>query len=453
MGIIMCETIRDVQRSVCWVRRNSFAFRCRAGGHAWLPFSISTEIVIDVSAMNEIKIFHNEESHQCQEQMNILFGDKSIRSHYFVRIQPGVRLGVLADHLSPSHLSIPLGSCINVGIGFALGGGISPSLIRLSGILSDHLYSAKIVLATGQLKTLRGCHHPSYSSEDHDLLWSLKQAGGGNYGVIVEMTFNPCYFWGATVFQFTLRWRNFASFLDRWQKWAPYVDPRLSSELVFRSPKFHPEAAIEFKGQFEGSPRELCKILGAFLDSTEPTQSMVKHLQTLKECALFWGTTSQSYVTANSLFYLNYISKKSIQIYRTFLENAPGPLSVVTFDAMRGNVSKNHSSSFPWRKALFWGLQQGRTLDPNELPHQSLWVNTLYAEVAQDTKLPDSNVSPSYINVPQENLTRNHRYLPAYFGHNVSELIQNKRKWDPQNLFQFEQSIPLSVSESIAEIV
>jgi hypothetical protein len=47
--------------------------------------------------------------------------------------------------------------------------------------------------------------------------------------------------------------------------------------------------------------------------------------------------------------------------------------------------------------------------------------------------------NPNFIDGAETN------YLRAYYGTNLERLVDVKRKYDPNNLFRFSQSIPLSL--------
>ena len=110
------------------------------------------------------------------------------------------------------------------------------------------------------------------------------------------------------------------------------------------------------------------------------------------------------------------------------------------------DVSPN-ATAFPYRKSLFWAQHRGTTLDPQQLPKQQIWVNRLYDAIAPFAEKIDG-ATPSYINAPQSNLQAHDRFLTAYYSDNLKKLVEIKNKYDPKNVFHFDQSIPLSLKDT-----
>jgi len=435
MGIVKCKRSKDVQRSLKFVRKYCIQFSIRSGAHCYLPFSLSTGIIIDLFEMNTIKVTQTDESCKCETE---------IRSSKHVEIGPGSRLGVVIKELSPHSLSLPVGSCVNTcTAGLTLGGGISPSLIRLSGLMMDHLVRAKIILPDGDLIYADQKHHS-------DLYFALRGAGSCNFGIVTKLIFNPCKFKGAVVFNIQYPWSAIKEVMNMWQKFAPFTDRRLSTELDLYPLKFTPvnELPVQFKGQFEGSLEELENFISDFIKLAKKQKMCdniyIKQIKTFAESGYFWGQTRQSYFENNSVFWLNMMSSTAIDVYIKFLEKAPGLGSSIEFNAMRGAVEdiKSDETAFPHRQALFWIQHRGTTVDPDQITKQQLWVNELYNAIIPYVE-KSQNVVPSYVNAPQTNLTANNQFLTAYYGSNVKKLIEVKNKYDPENIFNFAQSIPL----------
>lgn len=448
MGIVRCRRTQDVQNALRFVETYKLKFAIRSGAHCYLAFSLSTGIIIDLFEMNTIKIVCNKESRKNATE---------IRSDKHVILGPGSRLGVVIEKLSPLRLSVPVGSCVNTATGgLSLGGGISPSLIRLGGLMMDHLKAVKMVLANGKLIQVDKDHHP-------DLFFAVRGAGGSNFGIITEFVFNPCRFNGAVVFTIQYPWSQFRQIMNMWQNFAPFTDRRLSTEMDVYPPKFPPlgELPVQFKGQFEGSLAELKALIHEFIraalaDDTKAAPAekasagiYINPIKTFAESGLFWGKTRQSYFESNSIFWQNLLSADALDVYAHHLEKAPGLGSSIEFNAMRGaveDVSPN-ATAFPYRKSLFWAQHRGTTLDPQQLPKQQIWVNRLYDAIAPFAEKIDG-ATPSYINAPQSNLQAHDRFLTAYYSDNLKKLVEIKNKYDPKNVFHFDQSIPLSLKDT-----
>lgn len=77
------------------------------------------------------------------------------------------------------------GRCPTVGVsGFILGGGLGP-FTRRFGMGCDTLAEATVVTADGGLVTIK--ETDDRNSKEAKLFWDLQGAGGGNFGVVVQM--------------------------------------------------------------------------------------------------------------------------------------------------------------------------------------------------------------------------------------------------------------------------
>src|SRR5262249_6945644 len=65
------------------------------------------------------------------------------------------------------------------------------------------------------------------------------------------------------------------------------------------------------------------------------------------------------------------------------------------------------------------------------------WVEGIYQAMRPYTP------AGAYVNIPDRELKD---WLGAYYGDNLPRLIEVKRHYDPQNIFHFEQSIPVSLT-------
>jgi len=159
--IARCRASRDVAAAVTFAREHGLEIAVRSGGHSIPGHSAGDDgMMIDLSQMKTIRI------------------DPDRR---LARVQPGVTNGELVLATQEYGLSTTTGTCATVGMGGStLGGGIGWLMGRF-GATVDNVLAFEIVTAEGQLITASADEHP-------DLFWALR-GGGGNFGVVTEITY------------------------------------------------------------------------------------------------------------------------------------------------------------------------------------------------------------------------------------------------------------------------
>jgi FAD/FMN-containing dehydrogenase len=159
--IVRCQISRDVSAAVAFAREHDLEIAVRSGGHSIPGHSAGDGgMMIDLSQMKAIRI------------------DAAKRT---ARVQPGATNGELVLTAQKYGLATTTGTCATVGMGGStLGGGIGWLMGRF-GATVDNVLAFEIATAEGHLITASADERP-------DLFWALR-GGGGNFGVVTEITY------------------------------------------------------------------------------------------------------------------------------------------------------------------------------------------------------------------------------------------------------------------------
>lgn len=256
---VFAQNTKDVANAIRWARENKVPIRPRSGRHA-LETNLSQVnggVVIDVSDMKKIKL--NKKSGTAV-------------------VETGNRVGRIVNTLARQGFMAPFGDSPSVGIGgITPGGGIGP-LQRTTGLISDNLLELEMVDARG--KVIR-----ANKKRNSDLLWASRGGGGGNIGIYTKYKFKvrraPAK---ATVFNITWPWNQFEEVFKTWQKWAPFVDTKLGSELSIGPKK---GGNVSMLGLYLGSKKEALRLLEPITSIGTPTKKVIRLLpytQVVKFC-------------------------------------------------------------------------------------------------------------------------------------------------------------------------
>src|SRR5262249_31647391 len=137
-------------------------------------------------------------------------------------------------------------------------------LTRHLGMACDNLTGAEIVVPYGAdgakaIKVDEG-HYP-------DLLWALRGAGNGNFGVVTSLTYKVAPLKEVAYLQAS--WKclgDLRGVFDAWQRTAPYAVDRLGSQL-----EVHKSEILLFGVLVAGTAAEIKKLLAPVLSVGHPT--------------------------------------------------------------------------------------------------------------------------------------------------------------------------------------
>ncbi|MBR7838151.1 FAD-binding oxidoreductase [Actinospica durhamensis] len=413
--IVFAQNTQDVVNALKWARQNDVALRVRSGRHSLEGWSnVDNGIVIDISELKSVEI------------------DAAAR---ITTVGAGLSQLEAVTALAKQNFAVTTGTEGTVGLsGATLGGGFG-FLTRWLGMACDSLVEAEVVVAAGA-----ECAKVVKASLAHnsDLLWALRGAGNGNFGIVTSLTYKVAPLNSVTYVQAT--WEGIGDLhgvFDAWQRTAPVTDNRLGTQL-----EVHKNQILLFGVLAEGTPDEAKGLLAPILSVGNPTVTVQVGN---------WGEVYSGFQIptenepANWKFFSQFtrkpFPKEAIGVIASFMQNAPTDDSNFFTQAFGGAVRRrpDGGTAFPHRDALFysepgagWGKRgsQPGVCDPLT-PQAQAWI----AEFSQAMR---PYVSGAYVNVPNIGMQD---WETAYWRSNFDRLREIKTKYDPRNVFQYEQSI------------
>lgn len=419
-AIVYCADAADVATALRWARTSGRPLSLRSGGHSFDAFSVvDGGIVLDLSRLHEVEV------------------DAENR---LARIGAGHRVGPIAEELWRHGLTLPLGTCPSVGIaGLTLGGGMG-LLSRLWGLTCDNLLKAELVLADGRTLACTEVENP-------DLLWACRGGGGGNFGIATSFVFRLHAIDTVSIFRAVWPWEDLPAVLSTWQDWAPNADDRLGTVLQLKSAKAKEIVAL---GQYVGPEFELSQKIRHLLAAGRPFELETVELPFIEAYRLFAGarmddsawavTTGTSCFKGGSEYALWPLSAEGIGHLQELLAAAPSAACQVQLENTGGAVARlpEDATAFPHRSGALYTLQYlAAWNEPAEEADHLDWFRDLRAG------LNPYLAGAAYLNFGDAELES---WREAYYGGNLARLTRIKRKYDPDNVFRFAQSVPLELA-------
>jgi FAD/FMN-containing dehydrogenase len=427
LATVLCESPDDVAAAIGFIRQRGIESATRCGGHCFAGKSSTAGLLIDVSRMRSVSI-----------------------SNGLVTIGAGALLGEAYNTLLSSHRTIPGGTCPSVGIaGLSLGGGLG-MLGRTQGLASDHLVGARVVLADGRIVD---CDEHNHS----ELFWALRGAGTGNFGVVTQLVFRTLPV-PRVVTTFSLIWPfdQAGRLIQAWLGLTYDAPDELAASLDLHLAGNPDEPAwVEVFGIMLGtqsdtgaalsqltaqvaSPATASIIEGSYLDALRYWAARAGERLDLPRA----GSGARPYEVIKSEFFAQQLSADAIgELVKNFdTDRMEGELRNVDFSpwgAAYGRVAAE-ATAFVHRDAHYW-IKHTSSLASGAPNHEKeaakRWVDRSWRA------LRNWGTGGVFPNFPDPDLQN---WGHAYYGSNYDRLLKLKRRFDPDNVFRFRQSIPVS---------
>ena len=385
-------------------------FSIRCGGHAYEPASLSENYIIDVQNISHIKI--NEKNKT-------------------VKIGSGVKLGNLINTISQKNLITVTGESSCVGIsGLTLAGGKGP-LSRMYGMACDNIIGVKLVNYEGNIITAN-------KKENSDLFWALKGAGICNFGIITEIKmklYDDIYCKIET-----LTW-----------DWDPIkiIEVLLLYNNVFIN--LDKEITTDVNITYNNGTASF--FIKFYIFGNNEFDELVKfkdlHAPTITNCSGFFSQITDCWVSYDTGKALPFSKMKSTMIFnkinpetfKIYINSINKLLKLnynlsfqYNFTQLGGQVIKGNSCYFPKKASTALTIFMSWSYD-NLNSFSLQFIKKTYKKIIKYTS---KYLFPNMIDYDIKH------YMGAYYGKNKKKLIKIKNIYDPNDMFNWKQSIPIN---------
>ena len=409
--IVRVASAADVAEAVRFARAHALPLAVRSGGHSFAGYSMADGgVTIDLA---DLKAVHMDPEKRT------------------ARVQPGVTSGDLAPAANAFGLALTTGDAASVGLGgLTLGGGIG-WMVRKYGLTIDHLLSAQVVTADGEIIRASAREHP-------DLFWALR-GGGGNFGVVTEFEFRldevGDVLGGALVLPAT------PDVIRGWAAYAPTAPHGLTTiAAVTHAPPapFIPEedwgrlvfaVFVCFDGDQADGERALAPLRALAAPIADAIGPMpYPAIYELTEMA------SARHAAAVRSAYLHALPDAMIEAAIDAVSRSESPLSMIQLRALGGAMAQvaPDATAFAHRDKEFLVAIAGISMEAADADSLAAWV-----EAAWDRIRPyGAGVYVNFLGDEGEERVRE-AFTPAAY----ERLADVKRRYDPANVFRMNQNI------------
>jgi len=413
--ITRCRTANDVAEAVCLAQREGLAIAVRSGGHSVAGYStIEGGMLIDLSAMKGLTI------------------DPEKR---IAVAEPGLTWGEYTGQAARYGLATPAGDASSVGVGgLTLGGGIG-WLARKYGMTIDHLISAQIVTAQGEIIT-------ASETEHSDLFWAIR-GGGGNFGIATRFEFRlvPVGQILAGGFVYPAEPEILAAFtrvaLEAPDELTIISEVMKTPPIPFLSPDLYGKVHFHIIVCYVGDPEEGERVLAPFASIGPVLGRMIAPMP----YPAIYNFTEEATVSHAASVRNHFLDNFDEEVARTILESmseATSPMSMVQIRPLGGQMARvpADATAFAHRNSPVlvaainpWDQAPGESSAPHIAWSERLWESLR------------SRSAGAYVGFQGDEKSSGNPGEGVYPFATYSRLAEIKAKYDPDNLFRANHNV------------
>ncbi|KAH7083758.1 hypothetical protein FB567DRAFT_91501 [Paraphoma chrysanthemicola] len=354
------------------------------------------------------------------------------------------------------------GRCPTVGVsGFILGAGLGP-FTRSFGMGADTLAEATIVTANHGIVTVRKTDPPG--SWQRRLFWALQGAGGGNFGVVVQLKLD------------IKKLRNFQGDVvaGRYQWFPPsgFTPDVVATMIKFYETNWPQELTIDttwicdlrqasnkggvrFNISYDGNKTVYDDLIDRLIEHKGLKEQLKRRALGEKSSRFLYETLVAQWLEEAERAYP---SNKTYELYSSFIFSKTSDFKkitdvicehmkffrekfngeqvnfLVTWIHAGGKASafKSNETAYFWRDALFHAYVTVEWVDK----WMELDMRNFLASVKKQLRALSLSNKAAFMNFPDRDFpTRVHE--ERYFGANKDELREIKKYWDPNGVFDW----------------
>ncbi|KAK7401461.1 hypothetical protein VNO78_12970 [Psophocarpus tetragonolobus] len=436
----------EIQAAILCSKEQGLQLRVRSGGHDYEGLSYFSKVPFIMADLINIR------------SIEISLADET------AWVQGGASLGELYYKISKASKvhGFPAGTCPSIGVGGHISGGGQGMMLRKHGLAADHVVDAYLIDGNGKIHDRK--------SMGEDVFWAIRGGGAASFGVIlawkIRLVKVPPIVTGFNVPR-TLE-EGATKLIHRWQ----YIAHELPDDVVIRVIAQNRDVKSKtiratFNSIFLGGVDRLIPLMNERFpelrlqakDCTEMSwiQSIMfiagYRIEDPLELLLNRTTTFKTSFKAKSDFVKEPIPKSGLEgAWKILLGEA---LTTMIFEPYGGRMNEISESEtpFPHRKGNLYNIQYLVNWEDNS--NEAAKGHLQWAKMVYKYMTPYVSKSPraAYFNYKDLDLGKNKHgntsYSNAsvwgkkYFMGNFRRLAQIKTRFDPQNFFRNEQSIPL----------